>query len=45
MKRHQSFTLILAAGAFSVIEKRESLNGLPMGIHFSSKNNRTVLAA
>lgn len=31
--------------SFSVVEKRESLDGLPLGIHFSSKNERTITAA
>lgn len=35
----------VSVGAFSVAEKRESLDGLPLGIHFSSKNDRTILAA
>lgn len=33
------------AAAFTVQEKRESLKGLPLGIHFTSKNARTVTAA
>lgn len=33
------------AESFTVNEKRESLDGLPLGIHFTSKSERTVTAA
>lgn len=35
----------VSADSFTVSEKRESLNGLPLGIHLTSKENREVTAA